>query len=29
MVDLLSRMDPAKLRDAMEQINEKETENGR
>jgi hypothetical protein len=27
MADLLSRMDPAKLRDAMEQINEKETEN--
>jgi hypothetical protein len=29
MADLLSRMDPVKLRDAVEQINEKETENGR
>jgi hypothetical protein len=29
MADLLSRMDPAKLREAVEQINEKETENGR
>jgi hypothetical protein len=29
MADLLSRMDPAKLRDAVEQINDKETENGK
>jgi len=29
MADLLSRMDPAKLREAVEQINEKEAENGR